>query len=123
MNLAGVRRGFVYPLLRRDLLHMPKSTGYGIVFDPDAKGPFEFDTITCNHCQQIVRIKPGSAATVYYVRDAASGMLVEDAGAFCRVCMAPICLNCHDSGGCTPWEKKMEEMEARGRFLKSVGLS
>ena len=101
---------------------MKQPTGYGIIVDPDASSPFEFDTITCNHCQQIVRTKARSAATIYYVRNEV-GALVEEAGAFCRVCMSPICLNCHDVGTCTPWERKMEEAEAKFRFLRSAGLA
>lgn len=100
---------------------MIRPGGYAIIVDPEAP-TIEFDTVTCNHCQQVVRVKAGSAMTVYYMRNAA-GVLVEEAGAFCRLCMAPICLNCHARGVCVPWEKQMEAMEARDRFLRSAGIS
>jgi hypothetical protein len=92
--------------------------GYFQIVGP---GACEADTITCRHCQHIVAVKPGSATTVYLIphRD---GRWTEEPGAFCRSCMGPICLRCHDAGTCTPFERKLEAMEARGRFLRSIGL-
>lgn len=37
-----------------------------------------------------------------------------EAGAFCRTCMAPVCLPCHAMGTCLPWERQMEILEAAG---------
>ena len=82
----------------------------------------ERDTVTCGHCQQIVPVKPGSAATVYLVRDA-HGQEKEASGAFCRVCMRPVCLACDAHGRCTPWEKRLEKAERRQRLLRAVAAS
>jgi len=102
---------------------MLKAGGYAIAVDPDAKGGtlFERDTITCKHCQRIVFTKPGSASTVYLFPQR-QGPDKEEPGAFCRVCMSPICLACCAVGTCTPWERRMEKIEARDRMLRSVGL-
>ena len=91
---------------------MRRPGGYAQIVDPD-RPLFERDTITCGHCQRIVFIKPGSGATVYLLlhRD---GSVTEEAGAFCRVCMRPVCLSCHDQGTCTPFERQIAQMEARG---------
>lgn len=85
--------------------------GYGIIIDP-VFGVSEFDTITCSHCQTIVRVDAG--------HDPA------DIGAFCTICAKHICGPCHESmsrgNGCIPWEKKMEQIEARDRARKSYAL-
>lgn len=65
--------------------------------------------MVCAHCQAIVVVKP-------YCDPA-------DAGGFCRVEMKFICGPCADKGRCTPWEKTMERIEAKGRFLRSAGFS
>lgn len=97
-----------------------RATGYAYVVDPD--GPrLEFDTVTCAHCQQVVRVKAGTAATVYFVRRP-TGELAEEGGAFCRVCMRAICLNCHETGRCTPWERRMERSESRDRLRRAAGV-
>lgn len=98
---------------------MRRTQGYAVISGPG--GVVERDTITCAHCQHVVTVKPGTALTVYLLTDR-QGMTREEPGAFCRVCMAPICLRCHDRGGCTPWEQTMERMEARERLWRSVGL-
>ncbi len=79
----------------------------------------ERDTVTCGHCQQIIAVKPRSAATVYLVRDA-QGREKEEPGACCRVCMRAVCLTCHAHGRCTPWEKRLEKAERRQRLLRAV---
>lgn len=82
----------------------------------------ERDTLTCRHCQAIVFTKPGSAATVYLVTQR-DGTVKEEAGAFCRCCMGPVCLRCDALGRCLPWERQLERSEARARFLRSVGVA
>lgn len=79
----------------------------------------ERDTITCGHCNQIVLVKPGTFATTYFVPDGL-GPLKEEPGALCKVCMRAVCLTCHAHGRCTPLEARIEQMEARGRFLQAV---
>jgi hypothetical protein len=80
----------------------------------------ERDTITCGHCNHIVMVKPGTGSTVYYIPQLA-GPPREEPGAFCRVCMHAICLRCCDLGICTPLERHLEELEARGRAQRSLG--
>jgi hypothetical protein len=79
----------------------------------------ENDTISCQHCEQIVFVKPGTGTTVYLVVDAQQQWR-EEPGAFCRQCMAPICLQCYDAGGCTPFERELEKSEARDRLRRQV---
>lgn len=76
----------------------------------------EFDTITCAHCNKIVRVKPGTASTTYLIptRD---GRLIEEPGAGCRSCMGSICLVCCGLGTCVPLMKRIEAMEKSGRRL------
>lgn len=89
---------------------MRRPHGHLQIFDPD--GPLiERDTVVCGHCQRIVPVKPGSASTVYLIshRD---GRITEESGAFCRVCMRPVCLSCHDVGTCRTFEAWLEQVEA-----------
>ena len=85
---------------------MLKPGGYAVLSGPD--GTKEADTFTCAHCQHIVHVKP--------LADAA------DSGGLCKVCMGLICSTCVDVGTCTPWQVQWEKMEARDRFLRSVGI-
>lgn len=90
---------------------MLKPQGYAQIIDPD-QPTLERDTATCGHCSALIFIKPGTAATVYviYHRD---GRVTEEPGAFCRCCMKPVCLACHDLGTCTPLERWLEAHEAQ----------
>lgn len=111
---------------------MIKAGGYATIFEPDS-ALVERDTITCGHCQQVIFVKPGTASTVYLIphkpkhnKDLdALNRFDEEPGAFCRVCMSPVCLHCHDKGVCVPSEKFLEQIEKGGRrqaFLRSLGL-
>lgn len=68
-------------------------------------GTAEADTITCHHCQQIVIVKPKA----------------EEQTGFCRMCMKHICLSCARDGKCTPFEKKLDQLERAHRFHQTVG--
>ena len=68
----------------------------------------EIDTFTCVHCCRVVHVPARADPSTM--------------GGFCRQCMSLICPKCVDKGTCTPWEKKMEIMEARHRFRKAAGL-
>jgi hypothetical protein len=92
--------------------------GYGQIVGP---GEREFDTVKCRHCQRIVAVKPGSATTVYLL-PRMDGTWKEEPGAWCTRCMGPICLECHATGRCTPFERKIEEQEARGRLFQVMGI-
>lgn len=105
---------------------MRKPQGYATVFSDAAL--VERDTVTCGHCGGIVRVKPGTVATVYLrdelhidpVTRAATIRTIEEPGAMCRVCMKPVCLTCEAKGICTPLMKQIELMEAKGRMLAAV---
>lgn len=107
---------------------------YAIITDPDARGPIEYDTASCGHCQAIIFTKPGSASTVYLLPclPAHPGDLTvlnrwqEEAGAFCRQCMRSICLPCYQTSltariPCVVWERQFEEAEKRQRGLLPRG--
>ena len=80
--------------------------GYAVVLGPD--GNVERDTITCFHCQRVVFIQPGADPS--------------SLGGFCRVCMRHICGPCATQGSCRPFEKQLEQMEAKDRLLRSIGI-
>jgi hypothetical protein len=85
--------------------------GYATIVDPD-HSTIKYDTVQCGHCDAVIYLKPGSGITVYMIvhRD---GRWTEEMGAFCRVCMRPVCLQCHDIGACLPFEKQLERMEGK----------
>lgn len=91
---------------------MRKPQGYGVTKEPGKKD-IEEDTFSCTHCNAIV-----------FVSDQTTGKPLppDDAGGFCLRCMKHICKRCATDGRCTPFERRLEQAEARGRFLKSVGL-
>lgn len=100
---------------------MRRPQGFAVTSDPGSDRPLrEEDTITCGHCQQLVFIRPGTGATVYRIFDEILWRWIEVPGAFCRTCMRAVCLTCHARGGCLPWEKMIERMEAKDRFTRSV---
>lgn len=84
---------------------MRRPHGYATLVGP---GVFkEEDTIVCAHCQRIVPVKPLSDPS--------------DMGGLCKICNGLICAPCVGKG-CTPWERVMEQAEARERARKSYGL-
>ena len=89
---------------------MLRPGGYALVLDPDAKGgvALERDTFSCSHCQRVVFVTPFAAAS--------------ECGGWCGNCAKPVCGDCADRGVCVPWERVMERIEARDRFLRSAGL-
>ena len=91
---------------------MRRPQGYATVV---GFGTQEFDTVTCQHCNWVVLVKPGTAATTYLIPQMV-GPPKEEPGAMCRVCMGAVCLRCDRDGRCTPLMKRIEQMEARGRL-------
>jgi hypothetical protein len=79
--------------------------GYAVWDDPD-RGKTERDTFTCRHCNKVVFVKP---------KEDPSSL-----GGFCRMCAGHVCARCA-GGSCTPFEKKLEMIEARDRFRRSLG--
>lgn len=70
----------------------------------------EADTSTCGHCQQVT-----------YVRPPVDGKVVVRLGR-CGCCHRPVCEECSAKASCTPWEKRLEEIERRGAMLKAIGV-
>jgi len=97
---------------------MLKPQGYGVISYEDG-ARVEHDTISCGHCNQVVIVKPGTAATVYLIPQFL-GPDREEPGAFCRQCMSPVCLRCHADGRCLPLMRRIEAMEARGRMFAAI---
>lgn len=96
---------------------MLKPQGYGVWTDPQAGSPLEEkDSLSCGHCGKHVWVKPGTGATVYHIQhlDPETGRIwwTDEAGAFCRICMRPVCLPCHDLGTCLPLERFLEQQES-----------
>jgi hypothetical protein len=79
-----------------------RSRGYAVTVDPDGK-TIEEDTITCGHCNVVVFLKP---------REGPPGG--------CGMCRALLCEKCTNEGGCTPFEKRLEQWEARDRLLRAA---
>lgn len=85
---------------------MLRPGGYAFTFGPNGVQD-ELDTFTCAHCNRVVHVKPKCDP--------------DDLGGNCRLCMKMVCPECVD-GGCTPFEKKLELIEARDRALRSYGV-
>lgn len=89
---------------------MRRAQGYATITEP-ARRLVEYDTAQCGHCQRILFTKPGTASTIYLIPLGTPGQFRLEPGAFCRVCMRPVCLPCHADGRCTPWERRLELAE------------
>ena len=66
---------------------------------------YESSTFSCFHCNTVVHVPPKSDVNFVGV---------------CRQCMKPICQECSRKV-CLPWEKKMQQAEARYQALRSYG--
>lgn len=77
--------------------------GYAVLTSPD--GIKQCDTFTCGHCNYVVHIPKDRMP-----------------GGTCGVCWKLICDPCVDKGKCDPFEKKLERIESRDRFMRQVGL-
>ena len=88
-----------------------RAQGYAILSHPD-QGTKENDTFTCGHCGRVVFVKPAADPTSY--------------GGWCGGCTKLICPTCEAVKAktltCRPIEKWIEQQEARGATLRSVGL-
>lgn len=73
--------------------------GYLVIEDPDplkSRGEQhvrECDTITCNHCNGIVRVTPATDLCQ------------------CKKCMGFVCMPCVRTGGCQPFEERLNQYE------------
>lgn len=82
--------------------------GYAVWTEADG-GIVERDSFTCRHCQFVVFVPPRTDPA--------------NLGGLCKQCMGLICPKCVAQGTCTPFEKALEKMEAKDRFLRSAGLA
>jgi hypothetical protein len=82
----------------------PFHSGYATVTSP--AGTREADTQTCLHCNKVwvVRSSQGQG----------------DLGGWCRLCGGMICPACAGQP-CFPFERRLQAMEDRARFLRQVG--
>jgi hypothetical protein len=96
--------------------------GYLTITEPD-RPRVERDTIACGHCQRVVWVKPRSVSTVYLQFNRAAWQWEEVPGAFCAICMRPICLTCHAHGRCLPWERMLAISEGKDRLTRTVFAS
>lgn len=85
---------------------MRNASGYAVLSSPTGH-KHEADTFTCAHCNKIVMVQPKCDPA--------------DLGGFCKQCTKLVCPECYGIGSCTPWEKQMEEMEARFAFRQALG--
>ncbi len=82
----------------------------------------ELDSVTCGHCNQIVLVKPGTAATMYLLPQM-DGPAKEEPGAMCKQCMRAICLTCYADGRCIPLMRRIEAMEGDRLALARLGMA
>lgn len=98
---------------------MIRPQGYAVTQQP-GKADVEEDTLTCAHCNLIIFLPAGFILPADLVRK-------------CTSCDRFVCADCGgnaivfddqtgrvEQAACDPFEKKLERMEARGRFLKDV---
>ena len=79
-----------------------RTSGYSVLAEDFSST--ERETLSCVHCQMIWAVQPGSGHN----------------RGFCFLCNGPTCgkQNCVES--CTPWEKQIEEIEAKDRFWRRL---
>jgi len=63
--------------------------GYAIL--QSNNGTKEWDTLSCVHCQAVIRLEK-----------------YKQAGGFCSTCHGPVCDHCAAKGVCSPWKEKVE---------------
>lgn len=69
----------------------------------------EYDTVSCKHCQAIIKLSVGKKKKITY---------------WCGPCSGEICEHCKstDNGVCIPFMKKLEERLRRQASLRSMGI-
>ena len=83
---------------------MKVALGYGEHIDEYGRTTV-VETLTCAHCNRLFeKPKPG------------------DPMGFCHMCFKPVCLRYGRSERCDPFERKLEEIERQGRFLRSMPI-
>ena len=89
---------------------MPRANGSLIITDPNAPHALEADTYTCAHCNSIIVLHDRNGARL-------NGVAVH-----CYQCDSLMCVRCAEQMRCTPFEKKLEAIEARDRLRAAAGL-
>ena len=80
-------------------------SGYLIITDPsEVRMVTDGETVSCVHCEFTWIVQPGSG----------------NARGFCLRCNAPTCNKPDCRQRCAPWEKQMEEMEAKQTFWRQL---
>lgn len=77
----------------------------GFIVEDGDSGQTVTPTFTCCHCNSIHVLTPTRA--------------------MCSRCFKPVCETCHAHGRCTPFEKRLEQIERgvwRGVSRRSMGL-
>lgn len=103
--------------------------GYVVITDPEAPRPVEHDTVQCGHCGAHTKVKPGTGQTIYLLPTETPGVYTEAGGCYCGRCATFICIRCHQSGKCRPFELWLDQQESQirnklgwGRFFRFMGL-
>jgi hypothetical protein len=73
-------------------------------------------TYTCGHCGALGHVNPEQAPRQFLV------IRVSEPPAVCHRCWKLVCPTCHAYGNCVTLEERFEQIEARDRFLRSIGL-
>lgn len=68
----------------------------------------ERDSFTCHHCGRITIVPPKADPA--------------NLGGLCKQCMGLICPRCTTDPRCVPLLKRIEQMEARDRLRRAVGV-
>lgn len=83
------------------------SRGYGVIVEP-GKETIEFETFTCNHNNEMIRVRPG---------------MVNQAP-FCLKCSKPICNRCYaeamKTGECVTFEQRLDKVERLYEFEQAI---
>ncbi len=88
------------------------SLGYAREVDRfDGKVLAESDTITCEHCNCVV-----------HMHDRKTGQKLNNVLVHCKQCDKYICVPCAEKARCAPFEKKLEELDARARLFAAIGV-
>ena len=85
------------------LRHVPRHAAGAILFEENGREQQQ-DTLQCVHCQMHWVVEPGSGRR----------------RGWCFKCHGPSCGARRCTVGCVPWEKAMEEREARFRLDRSL---
>lgn len=76
----------------------------------------EADSVQCCHCGRHVLVAPGLSRREGLTDDGRATYVM----GWCGRCAAPVCQACEARGLCVPFEARLAQAEARGRFLRQV---